>query len=142
MRKTNRKSKIEIRKLPRQGFILIEVVLGVMIFAIGVLSLGRCVGNCVSAETARQQTERARLALDNRMSEIEAGEISTDKPLSDDLGEAFPGMTMKQSRTAVVAQTEKNMVITGLYEVDLEVDWQSDNQPQAKKLSFYVLRPQ
>ena len=115
-------------------------MLGVMIFAIGVLALGRCVSNCIAAESARQETERARLALENRMAEVEAGEIATDKPLSDDLGDAFPGMTMKQSRVPVVAKTEKNVIITGLYEVDLEVDWQSENEPQARKISFYVLR--
>ena len=130
------------RIFPSRAFVLIEVMLGVMIFAIGVLALGRCVGNCVTAESVRQETERARLALENRMAEIEAGEIPTDKPLSDDLGDAFPGMTMKQSRIPVVAKTEKNVLITGLYEMDLEVAWQSDRQPQARKLSFYVLRSQ
>jgi hypothetical protein len=130
------------RICPSGAFVLIEVMLGVMIFAIGVLSLGRCVGNCIAAESARQETERARLALENRMAEVETGEIPIDKPLSDDLGDAFPGMTIKQSRIPVAAKTEKNIVITGLYEVDLEVDWTSDNQPQARKISFYVLRSQ
>ncbi len=135
-----RVSNFQFRTLPSSGFVLIEVMLGVMIFSIGVLSLGRCVGNCIAAEGARQETERARLALENRMDEIEAGEIAIDKPLSEDLGDAFPGMTIKQSRIPVVAKNEKNAVITGLYEVDLEVDWKSDNQPQARKISFYVLR--
>ncbi len=134
-------SDFEFRISPPQGaFVLIEVMLGVMIFAVGVLAIGRCVGNCVTAESARQETERACLALENRMAEVEAGEIGTDKPLSDDLGDAFPGMTMKQTRTRVAAKTEKNEVITGLYEIDLEVDWQSGNEHQAKKISFYVLR--
>ncbi len=127
---------------PSPAFVLIEVMLGVMIFALGILALGRCVSNCVTAESARQETERARLALENRMAEVETGEIATDKPLSDDLGDAFPGMTMKQTRIPVAAKTEKNEVINGLYEVDLEVDWQSENQPQARKISFYVLRSQ
>jgi len=133
----------EIRISPRRGsFVLIEVMLGVMIFAVGILALGRCVSNCVTAESARQETERARLALENRMAEVEAGEVATDKPLTDDLGDGFPGMTMKQSRIPVSAKTEKGDVILGLYEVDLEVDWQTDNQPQSRKISFYVLRSQ
>lgn len=119
---------------------LIEVVLGVMIFAVGVLALGRCVSNCIAAESMRQEGERARQALENRMAEVEAGEIATDKDLSDDLGDAFPGMTMNQSRHEVAAKNEKGDVIHGLYEVDLEVDWTSDHEPQARKLSFYVLR--
>jgi Tfp pilus assembly protein PilV len=129
---------MKIRKFA--GFVLIEVMLGVMIFALGVIALGECVGNCVSAEGMRQETERARLALDNRMAEVEAGEIPTDKDRTDDLGDGFPGMTIKQSRHAVQAKNEKGDEIIGLYEVDLEVDWTSGNQPQSRAISFYVLR--
>jgi Tfp pilus assembly protein PilV len=127
-------------KNSRHGFVLIEVMLGVLIFALGVLGLGRCVNNCVAAESARQEGDRARLALENRMAEIEAGEIPIDKPISDDLGDAFPGMTIKQERHAVSAKDEKNNVILGLYEVDVEVDWTSANEPESKAISFYVLR--
>jgi hypothetical protein len=49
-------------------------------------------------------------------------------------------MTMKQSRHAVTAKNEKGAQINGLYEVDLEVDWTSANEPEARKISFYVLR--
>jgi len=126
----------------RAAFVLIEVMLGVMIFAIGVIALGKCVDNCITTESVRQETERARLALENRMDQIEAGEIATDKDLSDPLGEGFPGMTMVQSRHPVVAKNEKGDVIQGLYQMDLEVDWKSGNEPQARKLSFYVLRTQ
>lgn len=122
------------------GFVLIEVMLGVMIFALGVLALGRCVGNCITAESARQETERARLALENRMAEVEAGEIATDKNRTDDLGDAFPGITIKQSRRPVVAKNEKGDVINGLYEVELEADWTTENEPQSRAISFYVLR--
>jgi Tfp pilus assembly protein PilV len=125
-----------------KAFVLIEVMLGVMIFAVGVLALGRCVNNCITAESVRQETERARLALENRMAEVEAGETPTDKARSDDLGDGFPGMTLKQERHQVAAKNEKGDIIENLYEVDLEVDWKSDNEPQSKKISFYVLRSQ
>ena len=109
-------------------------------FVMGVLVLGRCVSNCIDAESMRQESERARLALENRMAEVEAGEVATDKALSDDIGDSFPGMTMKQSRRPVAAKNEKGDEIQGLYEVDLEVDWTSENEPQSKAISFYVLR--
>jgi hypothetical protein len=137
----NRKSKIENQRRTRAaGFVLIEVMLGVMIFAMGVLALGKCVGNCITAESARQETERARLALENRMAEVEAGEVLTDQDRSDDLGDSFPGMTLKQSRHPLAAKNENGDIINGLYQVDLEVDWTTDNQPQSRMISFYVLR--
>jgi hypothetical protein len=123
-----------------RAFVLLEILIGVMIFVLGVLALGRCVGNCVAAEGARQETERARLALENRMAEIEAGEIATDTDRTDDLDDSFPGMTMKQSRVVVTARNEKNQDILGLYQVNLEVDWTSQNEPESSALSFYVLR--
>jgi type II secretory pathway pseudopilin PulG len=130
------------RMAARRAFVLIEVMLGVMIFAVGVLALGRCVSNCIGAEAARQESERARRALENRMAEVEAGEIPTDKARSDDLGDDFPGMTLKQSRQPVSAKDEKGGQILGLYEVNLEVDWTSENEPESKSISFYVLRSQ
>jgi len=62
------------------------------------------------------------------------------KNRSDELKPPFAGMTMKQARRSVPAKDEKGKAISGIYEVDLEVDWTSDNEPQARKLSFYVLR--
>jgi len=128
------------RSLGRRAFVLIEVMLGVAIFSAGVLALGRCASNCVAAESERQETERARLALENRMAEVEAGEIPIDRDRSDDLGDAFPGMTLKQSRRQVSAKNEKGVEINGIYEVDLEVDWTTENEPQSREISFYVLR--
>jgi prepilin-type N-terminal cleavage/methylation domain-containing protein len=136
-----RKKIFDSRSL-RRGFVLVEVMFGVAIFALGVLGLGKCVANCMTAESAREEAETARLALENRMAEIEAGEIPIDKPLSGKIGDDFPGLTFKQARQPVDAKDEKNHAILGLYEVDLEVDWTSANEPESKSLSFYVLRSQ
>jgi len=111
-----------------------------MIFALGLMALGRCVNNLVVTESVRQESDRARLALENRMAEVESGEIASDRDRSDDLGDTFPGMTLKQTRHEVMAKNEKGEEIMGLYEVDLEADWKSENEPQSKAISFYVLR--
>lgn len=115
-------------------------MLGVLIFAIGVMALGRCVDNCLVAETIRADDQRARRALENRVAQIEAKEVSLLTPTTDKLTGMFAGMTLKQSHRPLKAKNEKNAELTGLYEVSLEVNWMSDGQPQAKKLSFYVLQ--
>lgn len=122
------------------AFVLLEVMLGVMIFSVGVLALGRCVNNCLAAEGARRDDQRARLALENRMAQIETGEVLTEKNLSDKLEGMFTGMTLKQSRKPLHLKNEKDEDLPGLYEVSLEVDWQSGGEPQAKTLTLYVLR--
>lgn len=123
-----------------RAFVLLEVMLGVAIFAIGVISLGRCVNNCLTAETARSEDQRARLVLENLMAQIEAGETPIDQPKTTELEGAFAGMTLTQSRTPLKENNEKKQELTGLYSVELEVTWKVGREPQSKKLSFYVLR--
>ena len=65
-----RNSKFEIRKC-RVGFALYEVLIGVTIFAIGVVALGRAVGNCLNASALSAEEARVREILWNRMAEIQ-----------------------------------------------------------------------
>src|SRR5438132_1046855 len=55
-----------------RGFALYEVLLGVTVFVIGVLALGRAVENCLTASTLSAEDSRVRLVLANRMAEIQA----------------------------------------------------------------------
>src|SRR2546421_337530 len=55
----------------RAAFALYEVLIGVAIFAIGVLALGRAVQNCLNASTLNAEEERVRQILSNRMAEIQ-----------------------------------------------------------------------
>src|ERR1700751_1604415 len=65
-----RNSKLEVRKL-RGAFALYEVLMGVAIFAFGVLALGRAVDNCLNASTLNAEENRVRLILSNRMAEVQ-----------------------------------------------------------------------
>src|SRR5438552_4628330 len=56
----------------RNGFGLYEVILGVTIFVIGVLALGRSVQNCLNASALSAEDDRVRQILANRMAEIQA----------------------------------------------------------------------
>ena len=56
----------------RGGFALFEVLIGVTIFVVGVLALGRSVENCLNASALSAQEDRVRQILANRMAEIQA----------------------------------------------------------------------
>src|SRR5258707_1385616 len=53
----------------RKGFVLLEALVAVAIFAIGVIALGRCVSNCLAAERLRFEDARSRQVLENRLAE-------------------------------------------------------------------------
>src|SRR6266480_7932934 len=66
-----RNSKFEIRKF-NCAFALYEVLLGITIFAIGVIALGHAVENCLNASTISAEESAVRQILSDRMAVIQA----------------------------------------------------------------------
>lgn len=125
-----------------KGFVLLEVILAVAMFAMGVIALGACISNGLNAEILCTEDNRARLALMNRMAEIEAGAVRVENSKSEILGGVFKGMTLKQWRKPWKRTDENKQVIDGIDEVFLEVSWLSNGAPQSKQVSFYEMQKQ
>ncbi len=122
----------------RRGFWLLEALIAVGIFALGVLALGSAVNNCLVANNMQQDDTRARLALGNRMAEIEAGAVPLSDSTTEDLKGTFQGMKLKQTRVPLKRKNEKEQDITGIYAVTLLVSWKADGQDLSREISFYV----
>src|SRR6267142_4169927 len=60
------------RSRSKYAFALYEVLLGVAIFAIGVISLGRAVQNCLNASTISAEENVVRQILSDRMAQVQA----------------------------------------------------------------------
>ncbi len=130
------------RPLSYHGFVLLDTLLGVLIFGVGVIFLGRAVNNCLDAQSARKSDQLARLALANVMAEIEAGSV----PLKDEsvleMEGSFDGIKISQTRIPLEAVNENDDGLPGLWEVHLTASWEAWGELQAKELTFYVYRPQ
>ena len=128
----------------KRGVMLLEAMLAVAIFAIGVITLGRCVSNCIAAERLVQEDALARRALENRWAEIESGAVvlgaqgggSTSS--TDELKGPFAGMKLKTVSVPVKKKNEKEEKIEGISAVTLTVAWESGGEEQSKELIFYV----
>ena len=128
----------------KRGVMLLEAMLAVAIFAIGVITLGRCVSNCIAAERLQQEDALARRALENRWAEIESGAVvlgaqgggSTSS--TDELKGPFAGMKLKTVSVPVKKKNEKEEKIEGISAVTLTVAWESGGEEQSKELIFYV----
>src|SRR6266852_9801336 len=79
------------------GFALYEVLIGLTIFAVGVLALGRAVENCLNASTLNAEEERVRQILSNRMAEVQTtpGFPETAKEFKIDTGYGIVKLTQK-----------------------------------------------
>lgn len=121
----------------RRGFVLFEAMLAVMIFALGIIALGRCVENCLIADRLKEDDARARQALANAMALIEAGATPPTEKSVEELKGMFEGMTLAMQRTPVKEKNEKNQDIFGIYAVTLTVSWKSDGEKVSRELFFY-----
>ena len=124
------------------GFLLLETMIGVLVFAVGVLALARCVEQCMNAESAKVWDERARVALENRMAEIEAGAVFFETAKEEKLKGMFEGITLGQTRTPLKFMDENKQELVGLFQIQLEALWEEPGGKQSKALTFYVFQPQ
>ena len=131
------------RASKRRGVMLLEALLAVTIFAIGVITLGRCVSNVIAAQLVKEEDALARRALENRWAEVESGAVplnaaGTPTSSSEELKDPFAGMKMRMVTVPVKKKNEKEEKIEGISAVTLTVTWESDREEQSKELIFYV----
>ena len=126
----------------RQGaFLLLEIILAVAIFTVGVLSLGRCLTNCLVAQQIRGQEDRARAALQNRMAEIQASPALPEEFRRTKLNGMYMGVTLIERRTTLNVKNENNVNLSDLHEITLTAEWTApDGRQLSRSLAFDLLR--
>ena len=130
----------EIRKF-WSGFALYEVLIGVAIFAVGVLALGRAVQNCLNASTLNAEEEAVRQMLSNRMAEIQAAPGSPDKAKQFKIDSGYGLVNLVQKSAPAVLTEQGGIPLNGINLVTLTAKWERGGTSQSKQIKFYVYRP-
>ena len=124
----------------RFGFALYEVLLGVAIFAVGVVALGRAVENCLNASTISAEEGTVRQILSDRMAVIQAAPGVPDAEKEFKVNSNY-GMVRLIQKSATAALTEEdNTLLSGIILVTLTAQWQHAGVPQSKQIQFYIYR--
>jgi len=132
--------RIQLRARLRSAFALYEVLLGVAIFAVGVIALGRAVENCLNASTISAEESAVRQILSDRMAVIQAAP-GVPEPEKEFKINSNYGMIRLIQKSALAELTEEDKtVLSGINLVTLTVQWQHAGVPQSKRIQFYVYR--
>lgn len=123
----------------RSAFMLLEALVAVAIFALGVLSLGHCVSNCLAVQRVKAQDNLARRALENRLEEIRSGAVVVSAGSTELLQGSFAGLTLRQTSTPLLRKNETGQDLTGLQNITLEVSWLDQAESHTRLLTFYVV---
>lgn len=132
--------RIQTRARSQYAFALYEVLLGVAIFAIGVVALGRAVQNCLNASTISEEESAVRQVLADRMAEIQAASLAPDPQKEFKINSNYGVIRLIQKSAPANLTEEGNTLLTGINLVTLTARWQHGGIPQSKQLQFYVYR--
>jgi hypothetical protein len=123
------------------AFALYEVLLGITIFALGVIALGHAVENCLNASTINAEEDVVRQILSNRMAEIQTARGVPDDSKEFQVGSNYGPIKVVQKTAAAGLTEPDNTLLNGIYLVTLTAQWQQGGVPQSKHVKFYVYRP-
>jgi hypothetical protein len=130
----------EVRRFHR-AFALYEVLLGITIFALGVIALGRAVENCLNASTINAEEGIVRQILSNRMAEIQVTQDVLGDSKEFKIDSNYGAVKVVQKTAAAELTEPDNTVLSGIYLVTLTAQWQRGGVPLSKQIQFYVYRP-
>ena len=124
----------------RTAFALYEVLIGLFIFAVGIIALGRAVNNCMNASALSADDARVREILANRMVEIETTPGQPDKAKESKVNSGFGIVKLVQKAVPQGMKEEDGTELTGIVRVTLIANWSRGGTDQSKAIAFYVYR--
>ena len=127
-------------KRARAAFALYEVLIGLAIFSVGVLALGRSVQNCLNASGLNAEEDRVRQILADRMAEVQATPGFPDAKKETKVATGYGNILLVQQSAPAELKADANTVINGITLVTLSAEWKRNGVAQSRKIQFYVYR--
>jgi len=131
---------IRTRARSKYAFALYEVLLGVAIFALGVIALGRAVENCLNASTISAEENVVRQILSDRMAQVQAATAVPETEKEFKIKTSYGRVILTQKAAPAALTEPDNTLITGINLVTLTARWEHAGVQQSKQIQFYVYR--
>ena len=124
----------------RVAFALYEVLIGLAIFSLGVIALGRSVQNCLNASGLNAEEDRIRQILADRMAEVQATPGLPDAKKETKVATGYGDIVLVQKSVPAPLKSDANTEINGINLVTLSAEWKRGGAAQSRKIQFYVYR--
>jgi hypothetical protein len=115
--------------------------MGLAIFALGVLALGRAVQNCLNASTLNAEENRVRQILSDRMAEVQATPGTPDQKKEFNVNTGYGIVKLIQNSAPADLEEDNGAPLGGLNRVTLTAKWTRGGTDQSQQIEFYVYRP-
>ncbi len=122
------------------AFALYEVLIGLALFSVGVLALGRSVQNCLNASGINAEEDRVRQILANRMAELQATPGFPDAKKETKIATGYGEVLLVQRSVPAALRVDANTEVSGMNLVTLTAEWKRGGAARSRKIQFYVYR--
>lgn len=126
------------RRGPASGYILLELIIALSIFAIGVLGLARALNGSVEVANILNKDQRVRLGLRSFLEEVRR------KPLSEmtlSTTDVASGVTYTSSIERVALTTTSGSTLNDLYNLKVVAAYSAGNEQREETVDVYVYKP-
>lgn len=123
---------------PASGYILLELIIALSIFAIGVLGLARALNGSVEVANILNKDQRVRLGLRSFLEEVRR------KPLSEmtlSTTDVASGVTYTSSIERVALTTTSGSTLNDLYNLKVVAAYSAGNEQREETVDVYVYKP-
>ncbi|MEY2548771.1 MAG: hypothetical protein QOD64_1353 [Verrucomicrobiota bacterium] len=124
----------------RRAFALYEVLIGLAIFSVGVIALGRSVQNCMNASGLNAEEDRIRQILADRMAELQATPGTPDAKKETKVATGYGEILLAQRSAPATLKIDQNTELNGLNLITLTAQWKRGGALQSRRIQFYVFR--
>ncbi len=122
----------------RGGYILLELIIALGMFAIGVLGLARALNTSVEVANILNRDQRVRIGLRSFLEEVRR------KPLAEmtvSVADAVTGVTYTSSAEPVVLTTTRGGQLSDLYNLTVTASYTVGGETREESVSLYVHKP-
>jgi type II secretory pathway pseudopilin PulG len=122
----------------RGGYILLELVIALGMFALGVLGLARALNTSVEVANILNRDQRVRVGLRSFLEEVRR------KPLAEmsvSLADAVTGVTYTSSTEPVVLTTTRGGQLSDMYKLTVTAGYAVGGETREESVFLYVHKP-
>jgi Tfp pilus assembly protein PilV len=128
-----------LKSASQGGYILLELIIALSIFSIGVLGLARTLNASMEVANILNKEQRIRIGLRSFLEEVRR------KPLSEMSGASFTdvatGVTYTSSTTPVSLVMTSGNTMTDLYDLKITATYSAGNEQREETVDVYVYKP-
>lgn len=122
----------------RRGYILLELIIALSIFAIGVLGLARTLNSSMEVANILNRDQRVRIGMRSFLEEIRR------KPLNEmnaSITDAATGVTYTSTTEPVSLIMTNGNTMTDLYDLKIVASYTAGNEQREESVDVYVYKP-